>query len=91
MAISVRISLNKKLLKILEILQQEYPTLEDAEIFKLALSNLFQSKIKSKTNLSTKTNTFFKKYKEIDFGNPKSTQTTTNQDIYSNYYEKYAK
>lgn len=91
MATTVRISLNKKLLEILEILQQEYPTLEDAEIFKLALSNLFQSKIKSKTSLKTKTNSLFKKYKKVDFGNPKSTQTTTNQEIYSNYYEKYAK
>lgn len=65
MATTVRISLNQKLIEILNFLHQEYPALDDAEIFKLALSNLVQTKINSSSQTkASNLSTFLKTYQK---------------------------
>lgn len=41
----VRISINKKLANVLEVLRTKFPVLDDSEIFKLTLSDYYANKI----------------------------------------------
>lgn len=41
----VRITINKKLAAVLEVLRNKFPALDDSEIFKLTLSDYFSNKV----------------------------------------------
>jgi hypothetical protein len=41
----VRITINKKLATVLEVLRKKFPALDDSEIFKLTLSDYFSNKV----------------------------------------------
>jgi len=90
MSTTVRISLNAKLIEILNLLHQEYPALEDAEIFKLALSNLVQTKVLSKNNSNAANlSDFLKKYQDIKINLSNSAKNYTDFNSYKKATYKY--
>jgi|GEM_PF-3670580 len=90
MSTTVRISLNQKLIEILDLLHQEYPTLEDAEIFKLALSNLVQTKIgyKKQSKRSNMLN-FLDSYQKTKIQISNTAKSYTNFKDYQKQTYKY--
>lgn len=70
MSTIVRITINKKLASVLEILRNKFPALDDSEIFKLTLSDYVSTKVfidedktnpKPQTTFDTTFKTFTKK------------------------------
>jgi len=99
MTTNVRISINRKIQEILETLYQEYPALDDAELFKLGLSTLAKnlnntSRVKKSSQAKKDLANFLENYKnqKLNLSDEALKYTDFNEYRKNNYhYKKYGK